>query len=51
MSKKLRPITDIILHFHMQPPNKSVGANKLQQRGGILFYEDMEYFSMKTWKI
>ena len=42
MSKKVRPIVDEVLHFHMQPPNKNASANALQQHGGILFHEDME---------
>ena len=40
MSKKLRPITNSILHFHMQPPKNDAGTNTLQQHGGILFHED-----------
>jgi hypothetical protein len=47
-SKKLRPITDAVLHFHMQPPNKNAGASALQQKGGILFHQDMETFKELT---
>jgi hypothetical protein len=39
MSKKLRPITDMILHFHMQPPKKEA-RNSLEKKGGILFHQD-----------
>jgi hypothetical protein len=45
-SLKLRPITDDVLHFHMQPPIPT--GNKLQKRGGILFHEDMEIFKELT---
>lgn len=41
-ARKLRPITDTILHFHMQPPKINAGASALQKRGGILFHQDYE---------
>lgn len=40
MSIKYRSITDSILHFYMQPPNPNADASILQQKGGILFFED-----------
>jgi hypothetical protein len=44
VSKRYRPIVDAVLHFHMQPPNQNIGASTLQQHGGILFHQDMEFF-------